>query len=159
VATLSERLAPHRYQWCTAPRLRGAEPPVLPIPNTIWSVKTITYAAYAAFVVSTVFCVRYFPDFLRSLGDEKALSTFAACATMQLPRCFVYTAFRISLALFRDEKALSTFSDYRVARLGSYRSTIELHPHTPEGIDAYPLGDKHLSPLGTIYKPVSRQVT
>jgi len=28
VATLSERLAPHRYQWRTAPRLQRAEPPV-----------------------------------------------------------------------------------------------------------------------------------
>lgn len=34
VATLSERLAPHRYQWRTAPRLRGAEPSVLSTQNT-----------------------------------------------------------------------------------------------------------------------------
>lgn len=30
VATLSERSAPHRYQWRTAPRLQGAEPLVVP---------------------------------------------------------------------------------------------------------------------------------
>jgi len=31
VATLSERLVPHRYQWRTALRLRGAETSVRPI--------------------------------------------------------------------------------------------------------------------------------
>src|SRR5574340_135865 len=46
VATLSERLAPHRCQWRTAPRLQGAEPLVLLY--FLRNSRTITYAAYAA---------------------------------------------------------------------------------------------------------------
>ncbi len=58
VATLSERLAPHRYQWRTAPRLRGAEPSVLSISDAARNSKTITYAAYAAFAIFPVFWVK-----------------------------------------------------------------------------------------------------
>lgn len=57
VATLSERLAPHRYQWRTAPRLRGAEPSVLL--NLLRDSRTITYAAFAAKASFPMFRVSY----------------------------------------------------------------------------------------------------